>query len=520
VHFISEEAAYIKFVLNNKSKLCICGCKNTPKWKGWKEGYSDTIRGHNARIFSAFSDREVIKKSIKKRKDGYKTGRLKIWNEGLTKETDKRILESSSKAGKTLREKYESGELVSWQTGLTKENSDSLKKMSETKTEKYNNGELKVWNEGLTKNTDKRLEDIGKNISIAMNKRSMSSRLSIPEVKKRIERAGFSLVSNPEDYRKRRITKLVVSCNLCENTQLKTVAQLDDTPICFICNPKESMPQLEIVDFIKSFYDGEVIVSDRKIISPKELDIVIPEKNIAIEYNGLYWHSESVKDDKTYHSNKTKKCNEKNIELFHIFSDEWRDKKSIIKSMIKYKMKKIDNKIYARNCEIKEVMPKERKEFFNNSHIDGDVKSKIAFGLYYDNALVFCMSFRKPFQKKYSDTLELARSSSALNTVIPGGISRLISHVKKWMTKNNYHKLLSYSDLRYGYGNSYEKCGFKLVNKTSNRFWWTDSTNRFNRFMFKADSKNNLSQKEVAKLNKVSKIWGCENNVYILELSV
>lgn len=75
--------------------------------------------------------------------------------------------------------------------------------------------------------------------------------------------------------------------------------------------------------------------NDKKVLNGKELDIYIPSKNLAIEYNGLYWHSDKAtlekndipnKETRMYakyrHIEKTKLCKEKNIRLIHIFEDD------------------------------------------------------------------------------------------------------------------------------------------------------------------------------------------------------
>ena len=71
-------------------------------------------------------------------------------------------------------------------------------------------------------------------------------------------------------------------------------------------------------------YCNRIDIHNRKVIKPLELDIYIPEKRIAIEINGSYWHSESHKD-KYYHQNKTINCAKQGIRFIHIFEYEWLD---------------------------------------------------------------------------------------------------------------------------------------------------------------------------------------------------
>jgi hypothetical protein len=96
---------------------------------------------------------------------------------------------------------------------------------------------------------------------------------------------------------------------------------------CPHCFPKKagiSIQEKEVLSFIQSILptDIEIHENTRKIIPPQELDIYIPQLNLAIEYNGDYWHSEE-RIGKDYHENKTLKCKELGIELIHISESSW-----------------------------------------------------------------------------------------------------------------------------------------------------------------------------------------------------
>jgi hypothetical protein len=93
----------------------------------------------------------------------------------------------------------------------------------------------------------------------------------------------------------------------------------------------------ELVSYIKEICPHEVIENTRKIIYPFELDIYIPELKVAFEFNGLYWHSNKIKD-KAYHLKKTSMCQGKGIKLFHILETEWNDEKENTKRFIEDKI--------------------------------------------------------------------------------------------------------------------------------------------------------------------------------------
>ena len=105
--------------------------------------------------------------------------------------------------------------------------------------------------------------------------------------------------------------------------------------ICSNCQQsKVSFPEQEIADYISEFYAEKPIRNDRSIIMCKELDLYYPEKKIAIEFNGIYWHSEKFKDQ-DYHYNKFKLCSDNDILLISVFEDQWNLDKDSIKLYIR-----------------------------------------------------------------------------------------------------------------------------------------------------------------------------------------
>jgi len=93
-----------------------------------------------------------------------------------------------------------------------------------------------------------------------------------------------------------------------------------------------SIYQSELTDFCKQYFPN-LIENDRTLIKPKELDIVIPELKLAIEFNGNYWHS--INNKKLgYHINKTIECENYGYRLIHVFEDDWTDRRLKILSRL------------------------------------------------------------------------------------------------------------------------------------------------------------------------------------------
>lgn len=95
---------------------------------------------------------------------------------------------------------------------------------------------------------------------------------------------------------------------------------------------------------VRSWLDNlhmEYTSNDRTIISPQELDIYIPEKQLAIEINGCYWHSVECKS-KSYHMNKWSQCREKEIKMITLWEDWIQDHPNECKQLIMYHLGMID----------------------------------------------------------------------------------------------------------------------------------------------------------------------------------
>jgi hypothetical protein len=269
---------------------------------------------------------------------------------------------------------------------------------------------------------------------------------------------------------------------------------------------------------IVSIFEGltKVESSNREVIPPKEIDIFLPEYKFGIEHNGLYWHSEDYRKDKKYHLDKTKQCLEKGIKLMHIFSDEWREKREIIESMIKNRIGQPKHKVHARKCCVKELTNAEARLFFSKTHISGHTNAQKVFALEHDGEMVCCISVRKPWQKKYGNTIEIARFSSALDTVVMGGFQKLFKEVVKWSKQQGYESILTYADRRFGEGEVYLKSGFQMLGSTNIDYWYTDGFSRFNRFKFRA--RDGKTEKQIAQEHGVSRVFGCGSNIYLFQL--
>ena len=267
--------------------------------------------------------------------------------------------------------------------------------------------------------------------------------------------------------------------------------------------------QSEIYDFVRSLAP-DAVLSDRTVIAPKELDVYVPSRKFAVEYDGLYWHSGPRAVPKRT-VDKQRACDAAGIDVLRVFEDEWRDKRAIVERMIKHRLGQEPKLVGARQCKVEQLTPAARRQFFDDHHIDGDTRATVAWGLVHEGKILAAMSLRRPFHRGNADHYEVSRFATAGN--VPGSLSRLSRRALAWAKASGALGLMTYVDRRIGSGKGYLAAGFEVLRETAPRFWWTDSVHRYDRFRYKADPSRGLTQQQVADEAGVEMIFGCGNLV-------
>jgi len=289
---------------------------------------------------------------------------------------------------------------------------------------------------------------------------------------------------------------------------------------CPKCSYGISRPELKI----KSILDElgvECIQHDRGMIPPFELDFVIPDRKIALEFNGIYYHSENNGGkNRNYHLNKTDKCEERGIQLLHIFENEYIQKYNLLKFKLRSIFGKNKYKIYARKCKVCELSPNLKKTFNEKYHIQGDSQSCVNLGLFYKNRLVQVMTFskrRKALGSKHvQGEYELSRMSSIKGFTVVGGASKLLKYFEK---SYKPMRLISYADRRWSIGGVYNKLGFIFIKNTPPNYWYFYNKKAdkplYHRYKFAKHTLDkqlinfdpNLTEWENMKNNHYDRIW-------------
>ena len=295
-----------------------------------------------------------------------------------------------------------------------------------------------------------------------------------------------------------------------------------------------SKGELELFDYIKSLGLDVEKSRNRSLLDGKELDLVLPESSLAIEYNGLYYHTERMGKGFNYHLDKTKACNSIGYKLLHIFEDEWVNSTELVKRKLKHILGLSNGiRVGARLCKIKEITNKTKSKFLNDFHIQGDDKSDIRLGAYYNHKLIGVMTFNSKRDMTIGleeRCFELSRFATNYDYVISGLASKFLNYFKKNFSPI---RIISFADRRWTldpYDNLYTKLGFNLVNITKPNYWYYNSKiakhKRFHKFGFgKSSLRKKYPELDFTKTEKelmielgYDRIWDCGLFKYELKL--
>lgn len=446
LHDIDQKEYYDKYIKKDKEGLCR-NCGKPTKFLGLLAGYRDCCSRACTNILKYGVDNPWKSKEI--RDKGAKTRLEKYGDATFT---------NREKAKETCRKNF--GVDYSFQSEKVKDKIkkttlnrhgvenifqlDSVKeKVEKTNLEKY--GAKRPW---MSENIQEKSRQVRKNNIIdycAENNCILINNLDLDYPSKILDDINFL------NYGRQYFIK---------NSDIKLAKELDKKyrEEAKVYNSKY---EAEIHEWLSSIYSGEILVNKYGIIkddTKKQLDFYIPDKQLAIEFNGDFVHSANYGKSVDYHLNKTNLCSEQGIRLIHIFEHEWLMKQDILKSIISSALGIYKTRVYARKCEVREVSSSEARIFLETNHLQGFIPSSYRVGLYYNNELIQLLCFGKNRFKR--DEIELLRMCTKLDTQVVGGFSKLLKY-------QLYKEFISYVDLSKFSANGYLKNGFEIISQSA-----------------------------------------------------
>ena len=281
---------------------------------------------------------------------------------------------------------------------------------------------------------------------------------------------------------------------------------------CTICQnlgKRISKGQVSVQEFIEEVVQGSVLTNYRfSEADNREIDIYIPQLQIGIEFNGVYYHSSKFKDSK-YHYNKWKDARDHGIALYQIWEDDWRLKTAIVKRHLE-RVLGVSNlpTVGARKTEIRLITSQEARDFMEEHHIQGFVASSVHLGIWWGSKLIGAGSFLK---NSRLDSYYLTRFATSLS--VPGGHSRMIRFFER---NYSYSNLITFADLTFGSGDLYTRTGWIQDKVLPPDYSYLRGNIRYHKFNFRKsrffrdpelEYNENMTESELAVENNLLRVY-------------
>lgn len=236
--------------------------------------------------------------------------------------------------------------------------------------------------------------------------------------------------------------------------------------------------------------------------------MVIHERKIAVEYNGLYWYSEQFSKGKEYRHSKWEALRKIGYQLIQIWEDDWKRSPKIVKSMLLHKLGKSDStKIFARKTTATKISRTEAVNFLDAYHIQGSPPASQFYGLRDEtNSLCAVIAVRK--DGKMIDVVRYATSGNVV-----GGFTKLLRFVEISLNPSGF---VTFSDHCVSDGGLYASTGFVVDKELPPDYHYLVNNKREHKAnyrlkRFREDPslkwEEGLSERELAILNGIHRIW-------------
>lgn len=238
---------------------------------------------------------------------------------------------------------------------------------------------------------------------------------------------------------------------------------LDGYNPCPQCNHMKSAGEQQVFEFLSNLTEAES--RNRTILKPKELDIYLPERKLAVEYCGEFYHSSGSKEEerkmRKKHIEKYRACKEQGVRLITLYETEWKERNYAIRRLLRNAVGKSKGKLMARKCELRKATAAEARAFYDRYHPQGGAGSGEHYALFWKGKMVACMRFVLGANDRGAGagnrTWTLGRYATRIT--VAGAASRLF---KAFVTEFNPPEVKSFSDNRFFDGGMYAQLGFVL----------------------------------------------------------
>ena len=264
----------------------------------------------------------------------------------------------------------------------------------------------------------------------------------------------------------------------------------------------------EVDDYVLSL-GIQIETTVRRFSSIGELDILVPKLNVAIECQGVFWHSERFRA-KGAHAAKRAACEALGIRLIQVWEDDWADRRPVVERMLAHKLGvSTEPRIAARSTTARTVTAAEARKFLDTNHIQGFTGATHHLGLEHGGCLVAVMSLKRTGKP---GELRLERYATAAHVV--GGQSKLVRHAERAIS--GWSHLITFADREVSDGSLYERTGWVRDGELAPDYKYLVRGRRVHKFnyrlaRFRDDPEleyvEGLSERELAVLNRLWRVW-------------
>ena len=302
---------------------------------------------------------------------------------------------------------------------------------------------------------------------------------------------------------------------------------------CPVCANSGTSKMEEAVYQVLADLVGEdkIIRHDQSILPGRyELDFVIPDAKVAVEFNGLYWHSVDAGKDPMYHRRKWQQVSEAGYQLVQIWEDDWVNRRGVCVALLAAKLGCVQGRrLFARKLVVEQVSGVEAGLFMDANHIQGRCNAQWHWGLRDGDELVAVVSVRK--SRDGVGVLEICRY--ATSCMVVGGFSKLLKAAERELLEDGEPlvRWISFSANDVSDGNLYATCGFKVLAENDPEYQYvgrfTDmqrtSKRSFQRKRFRDDPKllwdDSWTEREAARRNGLLRVYDSGKVKWMKEVS-
>lgn len=307
-----------------------------------------------------------------------------------------------------------------------------------------------------------------------------------------------------EDVPKKRNDRFKAECPLCDREFFPRWSAIRNgiSLTCGCVTSRISSAQKQIYDYLVGI--GVSAELEFKI-DGLSYDVAVPDRKLVIEYQGLRWHSREKsagKDARKYENAKSS-----GWDFISIFEDEWVRSRAKVEMLLRNRLVRGNPKsVRPKNCRVEKIHWKIADPFYEENHYIGKCRSAVNYGVFYQERLVACVSFKDPTRQSEHDW-ELVRMVSDPKFRVHG----IWSHImKRFIQEYDPKSIVSFSDNRLFNGEVYRKIGFEFDGDVRPDYYWVKRDKRHHKSSLRKTAEEKLTGKTEVELREEQgyrRIW-------------